>query len=80
MNRILRKLLTVVLVTSAFMAVVPGSAWADLIVNGSFETGPSVPPDPGFTRLNAGSTDITGWTVIGEIDYIGAYWQASDDS
>ena len=80
MNRIV-KLLTVTLVTSAFMAVVPGSAWADLIANGSFETGPAVPTPPGFTRLYNGSTAITGWTVIGtDIDYIETYWQASDGS
>ncbi|MFT3731270.1 MAG: choice-of-anchor C family protein [Hyphomicrobium sp.] len=55
------------------------------IVNGSFEEG-SI--DPGsFTTLFAGSTDITGWTVVtandtdpGSVDYIGTYWTASDGS
>lgn len=81
MNRIV-KLLTVTLVTSAFMAVVPGSAWADLTVNGSFETGLSIPQPPGFMSLYTGSTAITGWTVIGtDIDYIDtSCWPASDGS
>jgi choice-of-anchor C domain-containing protein len=55
------------------------SAQANLVINGSFETG----VDPGvFTTLNAiDSTSISGWTVTGgSIDYIGSYWQASDGS
>ncbi len=51
-------------------------SWAAL-TNGNFELG----TDPGsFTTLNPGSTDITGWTITGQIDYIGSYWQASDGS
>jgi choice-of-anchor C domain-containing protein len=77
MNKIL-KFLTVALVASAVMAATPGSAWANITVNGSFETGPS----PGsFLRLTAPSTAITGWTVIGtDIDYIGTCWPALDGS
>ena len=78
MNKI-SKLLTVVLVASAFMAATPGSAWANITVNGSFETG----PDPGvFLTLYGGATDITGWTVVGHsIDYISpSCWPASDGS
>ncbi|MBL7152144.1 MAG: choice-of-anchor C family protein [Phycisphaerae bacterium] len=82
MNRIV-KLLAVTLVTSAFMAVVPGSAWAN-ITNGSFEfdTGISIPEPPGWLRLNTGSTDITDWTVIGtDIDWcITSCWPASNGS
>jgi choice-of-anchor C domain-containing protein len=72
------KLFTVALVASAFMAATPGSAWANITVNGSFETG----PNPGvFLTLSGGATGITGWTVIGHsIDYIGTYWQSSDGS
>ena len=72
------KLLTVALFAWALIVIMPGSAWADLIQNGSFETG----PNPGyFLRLLGGSTAITGWTVIGtDIDYIGTCWPASDGS
>jgi choice-of-anchor C domain-containing protein len=52
-------------------------ARAELIVNGSFETG----TDPGvFTTLNSvDSTTIAGWTVdTGNIDYIGTRWTAGD--
>ena len=80
MNKTL-KLLTVVLVASAFMVVAPGSAWANITVNGSFETGPLITDPIGFKTLYGGATDITGWTVIADsIDYIGTYWQSSDGS
>ena len=50
--------------------------WAN-VTNGSFELG----TDPGaYATLNPGSTNITGWTITGQIDYIGTYWQASDGS
>ena len=39
------------------------SASAQLIINGSFET-PLVPPGS-YTNYGAGSTAITGWTVVG---------------
>jgi choice-of-anchor C domain-containing protein len=44
--------------------------------NGSFDMGTA----PGvFITLAAGSTAITGWTVVaGTIDYIGTYWMDSD--
>src|SRR5271169_382428 len=46
--------------------------------NGSFENG-SVDPDGSFVTLAVGSMQITGWTVVaGNIDYIGAYWVASN--
>ena len=51
------------------------TAHANLITNGSFETG----TDPGsqFLTVDApDSTKITGWTVGGaSVDYIGGYWQ-----
>jgi choice-of-anchor C domain-containing protein len=48
----------------------------NLLVNGSFEEG----PEPGkFISLNAGATDIKGWTVInGQIDYVGTFWESAD--
>ena len=54
-------------------------AEANLLTNGSFETG----PNPGsFTNFAAGSTAITGWTVStpGNIDYIGSLWVAANGS
>ena len=52
------------------------NANANLIVNGSFETG----PNPGvLIFLPSGSSAITGWEVSRDyIDYIGSYWDASD--
>jgi hypothetical protein len=47
-----------------------GAASANLIVNGSFES-PVVPAGSAFGSPNdvtVGSTDITGWTVVGDID------------
>ena len=54
----------------------------NLVVNGSFEDGVGT-YDGGngvdFVTLKAGSTGITGWTIIlSSIDYDGSYWQASD--
>jgi choice-of-anchor C domain-containing protein len=69
-----KKLLaTLALSVMAFWAT-PGMA--DLIYNGSFELG----TNPGsYTTVYAGGTNITGWTVTsGSVDYIGTYWDASD--
>jgi choice-of-anchor C domain-containing protein len=70
------------LAVAVLVAIAPGASQADLIQNGSFELGVS----PGsHTTLGVGSTDITGWTVVGagleageNIDYIGTTWVASD--
>jgi len=79
MSRIM-KLFTVALVASAFMAATPGSAWANITQNGSFEDGPAV--SGYFTRLSAPSIAITDWTVIGtDIDYCAtSCWPASQGS
>jgi choice-of-anchor C domain-containing protein len=60
-------------------------ALADLVQNGSFETGAAIPG--GHITLDPGSTAITGWRVIGgvgvvedAIDYINTTWVASDGS
>ncbi|MCK4850229.1 MAG: choice-of-anchor C family protein [Phycisphaerae bacterium] len=52
----------------------------NLLVNGSFETGPNV-GGQGHKRIEPGSTEIAGWRVIrGSIDYLGSAWQSSDGS
>lgn len=52
---------------------------ADLITNGSFETATLDPPGSSFYGLSAGSTAISGWTVIGDaIHYSRGGWEASD--
>ncbi|MEN6306334.1 MAG: choice-of-anchor C family protein [Anaerohalosphaeraceae bacterium] len=62
--------------------VVPAMAAPTLVTNGSFETASVIPGS--FRTLGNGSTEITGWTVIGtigyvdDIDYIGSYWTAAD--
>src|SRR5258705_12735230 len=50
-------------------------ARANLLANGSFETGPA----PGVSmQLNPGSTAVTGWTVTrASIDYVGTEWTAA---
>jgi len=59
------------------LASVP--AYANLVQNGSFETG--IAPG-GFTTIPGGnSISIDGWTVTGNsVDYIGSYWAASNGS
>lgn len=64
-----------ILATAAFA----GNAHAaNLIGNGSFESG--LANLGSFTTLSSGdSTSIANWTVsAGTIDYIGSYWAASD--
>lgn len=56
------------------------AATAAPFTNGSFETA-TVNPGSGFVTLGGGSTEITGWTILGgatAIDYIGGYWVAQD--
>ena len=67
-----KKLFLVTAIIATLLAVTP--AWPALIINGGFETG----TDPGgsFVPLGAGSTDLTGWTIKGSIDWIGTYWPA----
>jgi choice-of-anchor C domain-containing protein len=65
-------LLSAVLSTASYAQV-------NLLTNGSFESGPSVPPIASFT---AGSAAITGWAVLsGNIDYSSntfGFWVASN--
>ncbi len=70
----MKKFQSIVILSAIIMTFAGASAWAGL-TNGSFELG----TDPGaYMILNPGATDITGWTITGQIDYIGTYWQASD--
>lgn len=49
----------------------------ELITNGDFESGPRIGPDHG--RIEPGSREITGWTVIrGSVDYVGSAWISPD--
>ena len=48
----------------AFAPLTGAHADANLLVNGSFESGAFAPNGEGFESLNAGATDISGWTVI----------------
>jgi choice-of-anchor C domain-containing protein len=50
---------------------------AELLTNGSFESGPPAPG--GFATYGTGNTSITGWTIAaGTVDHISSYWTASD--
>jgi choice-of-anchor C domain-containing protein len=53
---------------------------ADMIANGSFETGPSMPT--GTMMLANGSTAVTGWVVSsGDVDYYDVtFWETEDGS
>lgn len=52
----------------------------NLLINPSFEAGPTI-PGQGYLPLNAGATDITGWTVTrGQIDLVGPHWQSGHAS
>lgn len=63
---------------TGFVCLLALPARANLLTNGSFETG----TNPGlFTDLAGGSTAITGWTVtLNHLDYIGSLWTASNGS
>jgi choice-of-anchor C domain-containing protein len=57
------------------------SAEAELITNGSFETGIGAPGSGNIQVLYSGSTNLTGWTIGGNsIDWIGTLpaWPAAD--
>jgi choice-of-anchor C domain-containing protein len=58
-----------------------GLCSAQIVVNGSFETGPT-PPFGGLYIPAPDSTTLSGWTISsGSIDYVGSdYWPAQDGS
>ena len=57
------KTIGLAMVCVAMLLASADSTRADIIVNGSFET--PIVPVGSFTDFVAGSTDITGWTVVG---------------
>ena len=82
----MRTCLLCLVVSALFVPVVAAQS---LLVNGSFETGPSMngplcPISPNTCQdvgVVAGSTAIPGWTITGQsIDYTGSPWDASDGS
>lgn len=64
-----------VFIAAALLFLNTSLAQANLITNGSFETG----TNPGnYTTLSTGSSSIQDWTIeSGSIDYIGTYWSAA---
>jgi len=70
----------VILFCFALVFAVASTVKAAVFTNGSFELGINPPTgSPGFTTLNSGNTDITGWVVGGiSIDWIGTYWTAAN--
>ena len=61
---------------AAGLSLLASAAGAVTIVNGDFESGPTV-GGAGYTTLSAGSSALPGWTIGGDsIDYIGSYWTA----
>jgi choice-of-anchor C domain-containing protein len=67
-----RLVISLAVALAAFAPVVAG---ANLLVNGSFETGPA----PGaLVPLASGSTGVTGWVVTrAGVDYAGTAWTAA---
>jgi choice-of-anchor C domain-containing protein len=65
------------LVLFAALALAP-AARAD-VINGSFESGPAMPPGAGLL-LNAGDTRLTGWTIGGaNVEYVDTLsWACAD--
>ena len=60
------------------LAASPPARAQDVLTNGSFESGPSLGGSHDVT-VSAGSTAITGWTVVGDsIDYTGPPWDVAD--
>ncbi|MBL8699595.1 MAG: choice-of-anchor C family protein [Alphaproteobacteria bacterium] len=55
------------------------AAQANMITNGSFESGSPQPGVGSFATIGTGGTALSGWSVAaGNIDWINAFWQASD--
>jgi choice-of-anchor C domain-containing protein len=68
---------SVVFAAATLAAIAIPAQAAELLTNGSFESGPPAPG--GFATYGAGNTSITGWTIVaGTVDHISSYWTASD--
>jgi hypothetical protein len=59
------KISRLVSVLALSLGVASPAVAANLLVNGSFETGAFVNSGAGYSQLFAGSTAMTGWTVVG---------------
>jgi choice-of-anchor C domain-containing protein len=61
----------------AVLPTIPSAAPANMITNGSFESGPAMPPS-GELQVPVGSTAITGWQVTrAPIELVSdVYWEA----
>jgi len=55
------------LAAAALLAMLAGAARANLLANGSFESGNFAPPGNATMSLPVGSTAITGWAVVGDV-------------
>jgi choice-of-anchor C domain-containing protein len=77
----MKKTLIAGLVTLGLMGGMCGTAGANLILNGSFESGTYTDGGSGFqTLFESSGSSIANWDVVGgSIDWIGSYWVASDD-
>lgn len=64
MNLKLNWLLGALLATGMTVLVAPGSAQANLLQNGSFETGSWSNTGSGWMDVTPGSTAITGWSLV----------------
>lgn len=75
----MKTMLATFTVAAVLTAGATSASAANLITNGSFETGVGDAGLGGFTTLGAGSTNMTGWTVAsGSVDWINGYWMADD--
>jgi choice-of-anchor C domain-containing protein len=75
------KVLMVVAVSALGAVFSLPAAHANLISNGSFELGTPSDGSLGFTTVVSGNPIITDWSVTANsVDWIGAYWTASDGS
>jgi choice-of-anchor C domain-containing protein len=72
------------MIATMAVASVPAAALADsglVFANGNFETGDIVQTQPpyDYQTVYAGDSTIDGWTVTGEVDWVGDnYWQAGN--
>jgi choice-of-anchor C domain-containing protein len=68
------------LATAVALGAASMSANANLVANGSFESG-SYCGNSNFCTLDKGSTVMDDWTIVaGSVDWINDYWQAADGS
>lgn len=62
---------------AASCVAIAASIAAGGIVNGSFESGVN-PESEGLGYVDPGPFGIDGWTIVGDVDYTGSYWQAAE--